>query len=245
MERWFAERAVGQMLPGDHAWFSYSSREEQEHVVGAFMRDGLGSADKVIYITDDDPRELPGLAGRYRIDPAPHLRSGQLAVLPRVTIVNADVHDRAALLRHLAGADAAINLVGILNERGNDGSGFRKAHVELAEGLLAACAGRSLEPGAGSASSPADLAADDLSSGDAGVPDLGPTAHACPSGAFQVLAPLATSAGGGTVVHQCGSGVTACHNLLAMAHAGLGDGVLYPGSWSEWSADPARPIARG
>ncbi|MCE4553192.1 sulfurtransferase [Roseateles cellulosilyticus] len=53
---------------------------------------------------------------------------------------------------------------------------------------------------------------------------------------------------GGTVVHQCGSGVTACHNLLAMAHAGLGGpdgGVLYPGSWSEWSADPARPIAKG
>ncbi|WP_457425247.1 sulfurtransferase [Roseateles sp. P5_E7] len=47
-----------------------------------------------------------------------------------------------------------------------------------------------------------------------------------------------------TVVHQCGSGVTACHNLLAMRHAGLGDGVLYPGSWSEWSADPARPIAK-
>jgi len=50
---------------------------------------------------------------------------------------------------------------------------------------------------------------------------------------------------GNTVVHQCGSGVTACHNLLAMSHAGLGDGVLYPGSWSEWSADPARPIAKG
>ncbi|MFG6433086.1 sulfurtransferase [Roseateles sp. LYH14W] len=48
-----------------------------------------------------------------------------------------------------------------------------------------------------------------------------------------------------TVVHQCGSGVTACHNLLAMAHAGLGDGVLYPGSWSEWSADTSRPIAKG
>ncbi len=47
------------------------------------------------------------------------------------------------------------------------------------------------------------------------------------------------------VVHQCGSGVTACHNLLAMAHAGLGLGVLYPGSWSEWSSDPARPIATG
>ncbi|UUX94090.1 sulfurtransferase [Aquabacterium sp. J223] len=50
---------------------------------------------------------------------------------------------------------------------------------------------------------------------------------------------------GEPVVHQCGSGVTACHNLLAQAAAGLGDGVLYPGSWSEWSADPARPVARG
>jgi thiosulfate/3-mercaptopyruvate sulfurtransferase len=46
-------------------------------------------------------------------------------------------------------------------------------------------------------------------------------------------------------VHQCGSGVTACHNLLAMEYAGLGDSVLYPGSWSEWCADPARPVARG
>ena len=47
------------------------------------------------------------------------------------------------------------------------------------------------------------------------------------------------------LVHQCGSGVTACHNLLAMAHAGWGVSTLYPGSWSEWSADPARPLARG
>jgi thiosulfate/3-mercaptopyruvate sulfurtransferase len=48
-----------------------------------------------------------------------------------------------------------------------------------------------------------------------------------------------------TTVHQCGSGVTACHNLLAMEHAGLTGSVLYPGSWSEWSADPARAVARG
>jgi thiosulfate/3-mercaptopyruvate sulfurtransferase len=47
------------------------------------------------------------------------------------------------------------------------------------------------------------------------------------------------------VVHQCGSGVTACHNLLAMEHAGLQGSALYPGSWSEWCADPSRPVARG
>ena len=43
----------------------------------------------------------------------------------------------------------------------------------------------------------------------------------------------------------CGSGVTACNNLLAMAHAGLGMGRLYVGSWSEWCGDDERPIARG
>jgi len=49
---------------------------------------------------------------------------------------------------------------------------------------------------------------------------------------------------GRPVVHQCGSGVTACHNLLAMEVAGLGSTALYPGSWSEWSSDPSRPMAR-
>jgi len=47
------------------------------------------------------------------------------------------------------------------------------------------------------------------------------------------------------VVHQCGSGVTAIHNLLAMEVAGLTGSALYPGSWSEWSSDPARPVAKG
>src|SRR2546425_2165515 len=48
-----------------------------------------------------------------------------------------------------------------------------------------------------------------------------------------------------SVVQQCGSGATACHNLLAMEHAGLGTSPLYPGSWSEWSSDPSRPVAIG
>jgi thiosulfate/3-mercaptopyruvate sulfurtransferase len=46
-------------------------------------------------------------------------------------------------------------------------------------------------------------------------------------------------------VMYCGSGVTACHNLLAMAHAALDGSALYTGSWSEWSSDPARPIETG
>jgi len=49
----------------------------------------------------------------------------------------------------------------------------------------------------------------------------------------------------GDLIHYCGSGVTACLNLLAAAHAGFGLGTLYPGSWSEWSSDPARPQAKG
>ncbi len=47
------------------------------------------------------------------------------------------------------------------------------------------------------------------------------------------------------VIHQCGSGVSACHNVLAMHHAGMSGAALYSGSWSEWCADPARPQARG
>lgn len=44
---------------------------------------------------------------------------------------------------------------------------------------------------------------------------------------------------------MCGSGVTACHTLLALEIAGWHDARLYPGSWSEWIRDPARPVATG
>jgi len=47
------------------------------------------------------------------------------------------------------------------------------------------------------------------------------------------------------VVMYCGSGVSACHNLLAMEHAGLHGTPLYVGSWSEWSSDPSRPVETG
>ena len=45
------------------------------------------------------------------------------------------------------------------------------------------------------------------------------------------------------VIHQCGSGISACHNMLAMEIAGLPGSRLYAGSWSEWCVDPGRPIA--
>ncbi len=48
-----------------------------------------------------------------------------------------------------------------------------------------------------------------------------------------------------TVVHHCGSGVSALPNMLAMEIAGLGGSALYAGSWSEWCSDPARPVAQG
>jgi thiosulfate/3-mercaptopyruvate sulfurtransferase len=61
----------------------------------------------------------------------------------------------------------------------------------------------------------------------------------------KALRPYAGKDGSGKVVHMCGSGVTACLNLFAMEHAGLGDNRLYVGSWSEWIRDRERPLALG
>jgi thiosulfate/3-mercaptopyruvate sulfurtransferase len=59
------------------------------------------------------------------------------------------------------------------------------------------------------------------------------------------LSVLVGEVSAGQTVFYCGSGVTACHNLLAMAHAGLHTPRLYAGSWSEWSSDESRPVSTG
>lgn len=58
-------------------------------------------------------------------------------------------------------------------------------------------------------------------------------------------APLLAGRPATQAIHMCGSGVTACHNLLAMEHAGLTGAKLYAGSWSEWITDARRPVATG
>lgn len=76
--------------------------------------------------------------------------------------------------------------------------------------------------------------------------NLGPDGRfLAPEALHAAFAPAVALGGAANVVHQCGSGVTACHNLLAMAVAGLPGAALYAGSWSEWCRDPARPVARG
>lgn len=68
-------------------------------------------------------------------------RHTDMLVLPTLSLVQADVYDPGVLRGEFAGCDAVVNLVGILNERGHDGAGFRRAHVEFTEGVLQACRG--------------------------------------------------------------------------------------------------------
>jgi NADH dehydrogenase len=74
-----------------------------------------------------------------RIPTRSYARHRDLYVLPEVELLEADVHDEAALSSLLADCDVAINLVGILNERGHDGSGFERVHAELAAKLVKTC----------------------------------------------------------------------------------------------------------
>jgi thiosulfate/3-mercaptopyruvate sulfurtransferase len=76
--------------------------------------------------------------------------------------------------------------------------------------------------------------------------NLTPTGRFKPAEVLQAeYRQLMDGRGAAEIIHSCGSGVTACHNLLAMEVAGLSGSRLYPGSWSEWCADPIRPVATG
>lgn len=76
---------------------------------------------------------------RVRVPTRREARHRGLLVLPGVELIQADIHDERRLNRLLEGAHTAINLVGILNEKGRDGAGFHHAHVALVEKLAAAC----------------------------------------------------------------------------------------------------------
>lgn len=85
-------------------------------------------------------------------------RCRHLRLLPTVRVVHADIHAPGVLEQILRGADAVINLVGILNEAGRDGAGFRRAHVELTRRVIEACraagAGRLIQVSALNAAGP-------------------------------------------------------------------------------------------
>jgi thiosulfate/3-mercaptopyruvate sulfurtransferase len=72
--------------------------------------------------------------------------------------------------------------------------------------------------------------------------NLGPDGRFLETGALRARFAEVGITGSEPVVSYCGSGVTACHNLLALEHAGLGSGRLFAGSWSLWSRDPDRPL---
>ena len=74
---------------------------------------------------------------------------------------------------------------------------------------------------------------------------LGPDGRLLPVEELQRRFAQAGVDGTRPVISYCGSGVTACHNLITLEHAGLGTGRLYAGSWSQWSNDPTRPTATG
>ncbi|GAA4080769.1 MEDS domain-containing protein [Actinomadura miaoliensis] len=81
---WFAERAVGELRPGDHGWLAYRTPEEREHVIGDFVHDGLrNTEEKVVYVTDAPPERLPGVRRLAGVDLLDRVRRRQLRVLSR------------------------------------------------------------------------------------------------------------------------------------------------------------------
>jgi len=77
----FYERPVSELRPGDHAWLAYTNYEEQTTIVGDFVYDGLSTHEKIVYVTDSRPHELPGMLSRFGIDPTPFAEVGQLRLI--------------------------------------------------------------------------------------------------------------------------------------------------------------------
>src|SRR5690242_2108245 len=103
MTIWHAERPVGEIRPGDHAWLAYADREEQDRVIGDFLFDGLNTTEKVVYVTDAPPWRLPGMLNRHGIDPTPFANVGQLRLLPyEPTCFTMGRFDPERLLRSLS-----------------------------------------------------------------------------------------------------------------------------------------------
>lgn len=82
MDRWFAQRLVSEMRPGDHACLAFATTEEQARVVGAFVADGLATNERVVYFDSARSSEIPGLRTHYGVNPRPYLASGQLRMIP-------------------------------------------------------------------------------------------------------------------------------------------------------------------
>jgi anti-anti-sigma regulatory factor len=80
---WFAERPVSHVRPGDHGWLAYGSAEERDQVIGTYLREGLETDEKVVYVTDAPPDRLPGLGPRHLVDVDALLGKRQLRVLTR------------------------------------------------------------------------------------------------------------------------------------------------------------------
>ncbi len=80
---WFAKRPVSHVRPGDHGWLAYSGPEERDRVIGPFVREGLQTNEKVVYVTDAPADRLPGLGPRGGVDLDACGRSGQLRVISR------------------------------------------------------------------------------------------------------------------------------------------------------------------
>jgi anti-anti-sigma regulatory factor len=84
MDAWFAHRPVRDLRPGDLAWLAFANEEEQDHVIGPFVRAGLAGADTVIYVGAAEPWQLPGLRGvdLPRHELLRHVEEGRLRLIP-------------------------------------------------------------------------------------------------------------------------------------------------------------------